>query len=610
MKKRVFAALLGLTLLVWGATAAFAQTNSGSWDVTFTADNRLNSNYTAANLSSKVYEMQPGDSVDLTLHLKNDNPQPANWYMTNTVLRSLEEQSANGASGGAYEYELSYLGPDAVQDVLYTSDAVGGEGNNRRVGLKNATESLEDYFYLDTLQPGQTATVNLRVALDGETQGNTYQNTLASLQLNFAVDPVTSTTRTTTVTTPGEPGRRAPFVNTGDDTDLTPFVLTAGVSGVLLLFLALWGLGERSSQKRRRKASGKAAVRALCLLLAVLVGAGLPLGAGVAHAAEEDTPPDADAAPVVVAPASGDGYSYTVRLFPGAQGSIDPTGICTVIRQRRAATVQPVLNEDGVLILAGLQYGDQIIFSPNAGDSGRAAGVVLDAGSKYYVRGVRVSGQDNSAVGQPSFTVTGDADYVVAYGIQGQTVAYTVNYVDAAGNALAPSVTYHGNVGDMPVVAYQYVEGYRPQAYNLTKTLSADASENVFDFVYTPLPENVITETLVLPAPGVPEVPEPEPEPTPEPEPEPEPGGEELQDEPIPLEPEPPDLENLDPESTPLGDLGESLTEFIEDYAAPLSDMPVAAKGGLAAAIVALGGVLIFLIVAKKRKKKDAETQK
>ena len=73
-------------------------------------------------------------------------------------------------------------------------------------------------------------------------------------------------------------------------------------------------------------------------------------------------------------------------------------------------------------------------------------------------------------------------------------MAYTVNYEDEDGNTLAPSQTYYGNVGDKPVVAYLYIENYLPEALALTKTLSADASENVFTFVYQDASPEVITE--------------------------------------------------------------------------------------------------------------------
>ena len=121
---------------------------------------------------------------------------------------------------------------------------------------------------------------------------------------------------------------------------------------------------------------------------------------------------------------------------------------------------------------------------------------------KYYVKGIRLSGRDNASselLNTPGFIVKGDADYVVAYGIKGNMVAYTVNYQDASGNSLAESQTFYGNVGDKPVVAYRYVENYIPDALALTKTLSNNESENVFTFTYKPgATDRVVTTTTTF----------------------------------------------------------------------------------------------------------------
>lgn len=115
---------------------------------------------------------------------------------------------------------------------------------------------------------------------------------------------------------------------------------------------------------------------------------------------------------------------------------------------------------------------------------------------KYYVKGIRLSGRDNSeALASPAFEVTGDADYVVAYGIKENMVSYTVNYQDTNGNTLAESQTFYGNIGDKPVVAYRYIENYVPQALALTKTLVDNEAENVFTFTYTPGASNRVVET-------------------------------------------------------------------------------------------------------------------
>ena len=158
----------------------------------------------------------------------------------------------------------------------------------------------------------------------------------------------------------------------------------------------------------------------------------------------------------VPALAGGGEYTYTVRFFAGTQGTF---------------------SGEEVVTYEGLHYGDRVIFNRSA--------VTLNDDSKYYVKGIRESGMDNNTVGYTSFAVTADRDYVVAYGVLGDAVAYTVNYLDIYGEPLAPSETYYGNVGDKPVIAYRYIPGYQPRYYNLTRTLSENAAENVFNFIYT-----------------------------------------------------------------------------------------------------------------------------
>lgn len=105
---------------------------------------------------------------------------------------------------------------------------------------------------------------------------------------------------------------------------------------------------------------------------------------------------------------------------------------------------------------------------------------------KYYVKGIKPSGADlEDKLEKQTFTdLERDMDYVVVYGVRANMVEYTIYYLDANGNTLAPSKTYEGNVGDKPIVPYLYIEGYMPQAYNLTKTL-VENEDNIFTFYYT-----------------------------------------------------------------------------------------------------------------------------
>lgn len=179
-------------------------------------------------------------------------------------------------------------------------------------------------------------------------------------------------------------------------------------------------------------------------------------------------------------------YKYQVTIFSGKQGAFSGTAGLVV-----KGADYSVSNTADAIVIKDLNPGDTVSFEARSG------AVALDKDSKYYVQGIRISGRDNNAaVENSSFEVTGDQEYVVAYGIKGDQVAYTINYQDANGNKLADSQTFYGNVGDKPVVAYTYIDGYIPEYRNLTKTLSANAAENVFTFNYLPY------ETVTVTTPG------------------------------------------------------------------------------------------------------------
>lgn len=270
-------------------------------------------------------------------------------------------------------------------------------------------------------------------------------------------------------------------------------------------------------------------------------------------------------------------YTYTVRFWAGGQGSF---------------------GGESVIEYTGLKIGDQVSFTNDM--------VTLFNGDKYYVRGIREAGKDNNTVAHSSFPVEGDADYVVAYGILGEAVAYTINYQDEEGNPLQPddgrgnllpsSETYYGNVGDRVIVSYRQVVGYEPQAYNLSKTLSENAAENVFTFVYTEITEAPAPEG---PGPATDETEE---------------GGEggeegtEIPDDQVPLDNGPQQIVDLDEDDTPKGllEMGQNL---VENGAELLNGLPFGARIGLIGLDALVIALVIWLIIYRKRKKKEDEAE-
>ena len=185
MKKTILTALMAFALAMGSFGMAFADSNSASWNVTFNADKKMVSDYNQNTIDEDLQQMQPGDDLTLNVFIKNDSADSTDWYMTSTVIRSLED--ANEASGGAYTYVLSYNGTE-----LYNSARVGGDGMQ---GLHEIDDATGSWLHVATLAPGQSGTVQLYMALDGMTQENAYQGRVGELQINFAVEDTTEPTR-------------------------------------------------------------------------------------------------------------------------------------------------------------------------------------------------------------------------------------------------------------------------------------------------------------------------------------------------------------------------------------------------------------------------------
>lgn len=191
-------------------------------------------------------------------------------------------------------------------------------------------------------------------------------------------------------------------------------------------------------------------VGAVLIVICMIAALALPaLAADTSEDTSADTSSDA-------------AYSYTVRVFPGDKGTVDGK------KDPIVRVVEPGYEWNG----SDFDYGERA-----ASDT-----------DKYYVRGIREAGRDNNTTNNlinPSFTVDRDIDLVVAYGIKGSDVTYKINYLEYGTNKqLLEPRTYHGNIGDKPVVAYLYIEGYVPQYKNVTGTLDADSTKNEWTFYY------------------------------------------------------------------------------------------------------------------------------
>lgn len=254
MGKKILCLVMTALMIAGTSASVFADNIQGNedWKVQFDGE-RMNSSFNTSDVNAAVYKLLPGDSMELEIGIENTSKEKTDWYMTNEIIQSLEE-SQNAAEGGAYTYRLTYVNHENKETVLYSSDKVGGEGSGEAgEGLEQATDAMGDYFYLDRLGAGEAGKVHLTVALDGETQGNGYQDTLAKLQINFAVEKVTADV----VYEPGDPVkitetkkvfRSGP--KTGDETKIIAVCAVTLISGLILLFFGIKAIRKNRSNRK------------------------------------------------------------------------------------------------------------------------------------------------------------------------------------------------------------------------------------------------------------------------------------------------------------------------------------------------------------------------
>ena len=213
----------------------------------------MSTNYDGRKIAQAVENLQPGDDMTFRVVYENRSNDKTDWYMQNRVAKTLEETrerdlqveriDEDAAEYGGYSYELIHVDKNDKQDVLFNSegiDKVFGSKNDQEVtgreGLRQATNALEEWFYIQTLDPGESGEVILKVALEGETEVNDYMDTDGELNVRFAVEvPEKGTNKV------------IKRVNTGDYTNVTRWVAIMMAAAVLLLILAIF------SKRRDRK---------------------------------------------------------------------------------------------------------------------------------------------------------------------------------------------------------------------------------------------------------------------------------------------------------------------------------------------------------------------
>jgi len=223
----------GMTMTVSAETAQY------EWESVFNG-NSIVSNFDTEEIAEAVSNLQPGDDVTFEVSYRNEYDGDTDWYLENEVVKTLEKTQGTNASGGGYTYSLVHKDSDGAEETIFSNERVGGEAKpNDMEGLEQATNAVDEWFFLETLGYGESGTVTLKVAFEGETQANDYMDTDGELELRFAVE------------IPENGGKRR--VDTGDNSMLTLWSAACLAAAGLLIILAVF---SRRRDKRAAEAAG------------------------------------------------------------------------------------------------------------------------------------------------------------------------------------------------------------------------------------------------------------------------------------------------------------------------------------------------------------------
>lgn len=170
------------------------------------------------------------------------------------------------------------------------------------------------------------------------------------------------------------------------------------------------------------------------------------------------------------------GYKYHVTVYAGSHGTITYQG------------------ESG-LDKVELDVEPGQLFNPNVFE------VVPKKNSEddpdYVFICFQISGiEERSSLA--AMPINEDMTFVATYGVKSKLIEFKVYYQDEDGNELRGYKTYHGHAGERPVVAFEYIDGYMPTAFNLAGiTLSDDPNaDNSFTFIYKPV--EAVPEIIII----------------------------------------------------------------------------------------------------------------
>ena len=232
-------AAMAVFLLIFVTQTSYAENRKFTEKCSYNGE-EIVSDYTDKEFASSIKGVQPGDSLDYIITYKNESDKTTYWYLKNSVLETLEDNSDQAQNGG-YTYILKNGNTTLFDNSVGGEQVVGG-----LKGLKQATNATKNFFFIQELKPGESQKTSLHVEMDGETQVNTYMDTHGALRLTYGVKEKNEGGDSDDDGDDPQTPRR---VKTGDTNHMIYYVIMFAASAVLLVIALLIRRNDRKRGK-------------------------------------------------------------------------------------------------------------------------------------------------------------------------------------------------------------------------------------------------------------------------------------------------------------------------------------------------------------------------
>lgn len=128
------------------------------------------------NLSKGLADMDPGEERTGTITLRNNDDNEMRFYISGEVAYNIAEE---GDKLAVYEIMLEKNNREFYHGIIGSKE--NKNQNNTDLGL----EYLEDTTLLADLKKGESVQVAIKIVLDGDSTGNSYQDKQGEIQLKI-----------------------------------------------------------------------------------------------------------------------------------------------------------------------------------------------------------------------------------------------------------------------------------------------------------------------------------------------------------------------------------------------------------------------------------------